>query len=891
MSCVHDCGLPPPFPKPIDNRPGLAAIAYRIGTYADFRDYMLRALDREDVLRRWTHRGADDPGIALLESGAVVADILTFYQQLYANEAYLRTARWRDSIAGLVRLLGYRPAPGIGGQADFAVEVTGDQSVLLPAGMAFKAKLEDGGPPADFESSQDVLACPALSRFALYKPWRDPPPNLATGSNGFSLTLPAGGLPDVDLAPGDRLLVGVPRPDWSATKRLGDAEMLTVDEVEQRFGRLIVKVKGGIRRHAGASALGALKLTDTYGHFGVTAPAKTVELDESTTPPGVTTTSTNYLRGFLTDPWAALFGGQLAYTASEPDLTETMVPLDVQVDDLSAGETIVVETALQWVALTGDVLPKTRVHLIGTVDEVAAQGVALATLSATVSMLTLADTIMEAAGLASVVLIFGAVLDIRDTVVHRTEGPLMRLETQPTYIGDVSGDVLSYFGKAGPFAALADRAVILEDADRGATKVRVTELLSPTDVAPDQDRDRLLRVAEAVDYSRFLHDEPKVAIYGNLVAATQGKTETEAVLGSGDARTTFQTFQLPKAPLTFLLEAGTTPAHQPELDVFVDGRAWALVDTLQASGPGDAVYVVRQDDDGKSHVQFGDGVTGARLPSGINNVRALYRTGTGASGALAGGATPQPSGGPPQLGKAFMPIPATGGAEPESEENARAAASATMQTLGRLVSVTDYEAEALRIPGVLKARAVVALADGAPVIRVTVLAESGEDAELAAIDAALQTANRCRGPQRHPVVTVPGQLQYAYLNLRAGYAADRRPQDIDAAIRTALGVAGTGERIAAEGGLFALANRRFGQDVHVSHVLGAVQNVDGVTWVEVDAARILVTPPGADPTDVAKPTAAPRWTVLPCDAVHLLALSEVHLDLNLVLDDRAEECV
>ena len=54
----------------------------------------------------------------------------------------------------------------------------------------------------------------------------------------------------------------------------------------------------------------------------------------------------------------------MAYTASEPDLTETMVPLDVQVDDLSAGETIVVETALQWVALTGDVLPKTRVHLI-----------------------------------------------------------------------------------------------------------------------------------------------------------------------------------------------------------------------------------------------------------------------------------------------------------------------------------------------------------------------------------------------------------------------------------------------------------------------------------------------------------------------------------------------
>ena len=30
---------------------------------------------------------------------AVVGDILTFYQQHYANEAYLRTAAWRDSFS------------------------------------------------------------------------------------------------------------------------------------------------------------------------------------------------------------------------------------------------------------------------------------------------------------------------------------------------------------------------------------------------------------------------------------------------------------------------------------------------------------------------------------------------------------------------------------------------------------------------------------------------------------------------------------------------------------------------------------------------------------------------------------------------------------------------
>ena len=51
------------------------------------------ARTRRRELAHWTHREPDDPGIALLEVGAVLGDILTFYQELYANEAYLRTAQ------------------------------------------------------------------------------------------------------------------------------------------------------------------------------------------------------------------------------------------------------------------------------------------------------------------------------------------------------------------------------------------------------------------------------------------------------------------------------------------------------------------------------------------------------------------------------------------------------------------------------------------------------------------------------------------------------------------------------------------------------------------------------------------------------------------------------
>src|SRR5260370_30633476 len=74
---------------------------------------MLRRLNGQTPLLNWTHREPDDPGIALIEGAAILGDILTFYQDLYANEAFLRTAQWRESVAELVRLLGYRLAPGL----------------------------------------------------------------------------------------------------------------------------------------------------------------------------------------------------------------------------------------------------------------------------------------------------------------------------------------------------------------------------------------------------------------------------------------------------------------------------------------------------------------------------------------------------------------------------------------------------------------------------------------------------------------------------------------------------------------------------------------------------------------------------------------------------------
>src|SRR5262245_20514099 len=84
-------------PRPIANRPGLSALAYRVGTHAAFFQSMIARLsglyldiprdqpdpdgtlsvDRIYPLAGLTSRAADDPAVALLDAWAIVADVLT----------------------------------------------------------------------------------------------------------------------------------------------------------------------------------------------------------------------------------------------------------------------------------------------------------------------------------------------------------------------------------------------------------------------------------------------------------------------------------------------------------------------------------------------------------------------------------------------------------------------------------------------------------------------------------------------------------------------------------------------------------------------------------------------------------------------------------------------
>src|SRR5260370_4682934 len=102
-------------PVRITNIPGLPAIAYRTGTYTQFKASMQTRLSDSDLpgLQVLRTRQGDDFTIALLDAWAMAGDVLTFYQERIANESYKRTATERASLLELARLANYNLQPGV----------------------------------------------------------------------------------------------------------------------------------------------------------------------------------------------------------------------------------------------------------------------------------------------------------------------------------------------------------------------------------------------------------------------------------------------------------------------------------------------------------------------------------------------------------------------------------------------------------------------------------------------------------------------------------------------------------------------------------------------------------------------------------------------------------
>ena len=130
----------------------------------------------------------------------------------------------------------------------------------------------------------------------------------------------------------------------------------------------------------------------------------------------------------------------------------------------------------------------------------------------------------------------------------------------------------------------------------------------------------------------------------------------------------FQRFELKQLPLTYRARrhrdrrrerahaCASTTSHGPS------GRR------CSAPRPPSAPTRSTTDEQGRDFVVFGDGVRGARLPSGVNNVRATYRKGLGRDGNVAADKLTQLTTRPLGLKSVSNPVAAEGGTDPEPAE-------------------------------------------------------------------------------------------------------------------------------------------------------------------------------------------------------------------------------
>ena len=320
--------------------------------------------------------------------------------------------------------------------------------------------------------------------------------------------------------------------------------------------------------------------------------------------------------------------------------------------------------------------------------------------------------------------------------------------------------------------------------------------------------------------SSFRFASNSAVLLGNIALASHGEKVTDEVLGDGDASATFQKFELQKKPLTYISSAGPGGVAT-SLRVSVNDVAWSEVPTLFGRDPADQVFTTRLADDGTVTVGFGDGVTGARLPSGRANVVADYRQGSGLPGRVAARSLRTPLDLPVGLRSVTNPMAATGGADPESLEQARENAPTTVRTFGRVVSLRDFE-DLVRSSGeVAKALATWVWNGETRVVHLTIAAQKGlafSAADLARIHASLNT-----GRDPNHILFLDNYVEVPIvITATVRVKPNRVASIVAAAARSALLESLSFDQL------------RFGQTIDLSEAYATLQNVDGVESVDVD---------------------------------------------------------
>lgn len=720
MTCDDGCRHETPTtPLPVANRPGLPSLATRIGTFSSFRQTMLERIVDHPQLASLTTRDSDDHSVAILEQWAAVADVLTFYSERYANEAYLRTAVLPETLRRLAGLIGYRARPGLSATTTLALWLSEDTSLRVPAGFPVQSVPGPEERPQIFETLEDCAAASRLNEL----PARPAPTAVADplrAPRGARVEVASAAAVAADMRPGDVVLLvktGAPGSVTPAT-----VSELVVEREHVRL-RLSAAPPSGV---TGAKAFVPRRVLRVFGH-DMSSTAVPKAQPNSSVPGGV----------------------QWIWEAPSLSLSGTKLHLDRAHDDVAVGTSLLLSVA------GGD----TRVVQVTAVE---IETATLGERSAAVTAVTISSALPEMSDRRKlqIVELDGAALPLATSDYSDAFGNEVWIPGVAVIDDDgrASVRVAAPVGATveGPVIAMADfapgRRVILTDA-RGsavATVVHGTVRREPATATAGASCHLVVPVQAAAAELASL-DPVTTRLLGNAAAASHGQTVAGEVLGSGDATVAFQRFALAKGPLT------RVPAPTPEgsiaaFSLTVDGVLWPEVPHLLAAGPADEVVALRMGADGTTVVQSGDGTTGVRVPTGAGNVRATYRHGAGLAGRVGADSLTQPLSRIPGVETVTNPVAAQGGADEEGPTELRTRAPGSVRVLGRAVSAADT-ADLLLSTGLVAKASAATVSDGrGPVVGVTVAGADGGQFDLTARRMLADVVRASSPPYRRVVV-------------------------------------------------------------------------------------------------------------------------------------------
>ena len=846
-------------PAEIDNRPGLDAISFRAGKQPQFKATMLASLSAANypALRSLKTREDDDFTIALLDGWATIADVLTFYSERIANESFLRTATERGSVLELARSIGYELNAGVAASTYLVFSV--DTAAGAPGYANIDAGTKVQSIPGPDETAQ---VFETLEDLYAHRDWNSmwvKSTDFVTPYLGMNKIYLEG--TTTKLNPGDALLmVGDERKkkkdsdNWDF-RRVKDLETFpntdadkayTVVTLDRGLGSWIPHVDPALKNpkvyalRQRAALFGAnavewkLLSTDVQGKYDGSSDDDWPDftISDVSDKSGDTIHLDAVYSGIVVASWVVLSSpkyqelyrvkavaedspAKFGLTTKSTKLTVTGENL-IEKFDKKIREAVVFGQSeeLPWakapfyeavfgdeiaLAQTVSELPADRLLLVSGLParvEVTDKGAALE--------LTLADG-------TSLPLIIGDVLTLTRPPVAQAGSP--EISRWDLKLGD---------GRTGFLFASADQLKFVA-AEVSSSRIFEHATIKRTEITSDG-LTRLI-LAEPLIYA---YDPTTTVVYGNVAYATEGETTTE-VLGGGDATQANQSFELSKTPLTYI-PASTPSGGEPTLKITVNDVEWTEVSSLYDHGLQEHIYVTRLADDGKVTVIFGDGESGARLPTGQENVKATYRTGTGVDGLLKAEQLSLLITRPLGVKSVINPEATAGAADPQELDDARENAPTTVLTLDRVVSQLDYEDFARNFSGIAKALATWTWNEHSRGIFLTVAGEEGT--ALAADSSTITSLRDSLLEFGNPLVPIQVESYTPVSFKLAGtiYAdADRDPEVVGTAVNDALKEA------------FSFDARSFGESVTLSEVEAVVQNVAGVSYVDLDALYVGIT--------------------------------------------------